>query len=161
MTNDVMVRVARCAVARDGEHLIALGLGSCVAVILHDPRERIGGLVHALLPSPACARDGNPAAKFVTTGIPALLGHMESAGAVRARIDARLVGGASLFRALLASGALSVGDRNVEAARRTLAELRIPIHGSDVAGEYGRSVRFTAADGRVTVSSALCDGRIL
>ena len=46
--------------------LVAYGLGSCVAVCLYDPVIKVGGMLHALLPSPpnGDSQPKNPA-KFV------------------------------------------------------------------------------------------------
>ena len=73
---------------------------------------------------------------------------------------ARLVGGARMFGALLSSGT-NMGQRNIEAVRRSLAALRIPVVAEDVGGEYGRSVRVDAATGLVRVRSLSGGDRVL
>ena len=61
--------------------LVTVGLGSCVAILLHDPQARVGGMAHVLLPSPALSRkDANPA-KFPQTAVPRLLELMAQQGA--------------------------------------------------------------------------------
>lgn len=152
----VPVQVAQARVAVRGEILVALGLGSCIAILLHDPRSRIAGMAHVLLPSPRSgASTANPAnpAKFASSAVPALLGEMEAAGAERGRITARLAGGASMFGALLSPGVVNTGERNVEAARCALAEARIAIVAEEVGGEHGRSVYLDPVDGSVRVTS--------
>ncbi len=57
-----------------------------------------------------------------------------------------------MFGALLSSGT-NMGQRNIEAVRRSLAALRIPVVAEDVGGEYGRSVRVDVATGLVRVRS--------
>ena len=54
---EIRVKVADYAVGRDEQTLITIGLGSCVAIALYDPRTRIGGLAHTLLPSESMARE--------------------------------------------------------------------------------------------------------
>ncbi len=149
----VLVQVAQARVAGRGEILVALGLGSCIAVLLHDARARIAGMAHVLLPSPpASVSKANPA-KFASTAVPALLGEMEAAGAVGSRITARLAGGASMFGALLSPGIVNTGERNVEAARCALAAARIPVVAEEIGGEHGRSVYLDPVDGSVRVTS--------
>jgi chemotaxis protein CheD len=46
-----------------------------------------------------------------------------------------------------------MGDRNVVASRQALNQANIPLTGEAVGGDYGRTVRFTVADGRLEVSS--------
>ena len=147
------VKVAQYAVGVPGDVLATLGLGSCVAILLRDPVARVGGMAHVLLPEPALARDdGNPF-KFAQTAVPELIAELRREGARAARIEGRLVGGAAMFATLMVPGTLNMGERNIRAAREALVRAGIPLHGEDVGGDYGRSVRFRVDDGSVTVSS--------
>ncbi len=58
-----------------------------------------------------------------------------------------------MFSSLIAQGSLNMGERNVVASRQALRELGIPVMGEAVGEDYGRSVRFFVAEGRVVVSS--------
>ena len=142
------VRVAEWAVERDGV-LITLGLGSCVAIMLHDPHARIGGMAHVLLPSRSLARDQTNPAKFPETAVPFLVTRLTAAGADRHRLVAKLAGGASMFAQLMTPGTVQMGERNIAAARAALRDGAIPIIGEAVGGERGRSVHFHTSDGRV------------
>ncbi|HEX2094017.1 MAG TPA: chemotaxis protein CheD [Longimicrobiaceae bacterium] len=149
----IFVRVAQHAVGREHDTLVTLGLGSCVAVLLHDPVARVGGMAHILLPEQALARDASNPSKFASTAIPLLAREICEAGGRRGRIRARLVGGASMFASLMTPGSLNMGERNIAASRQALRELGIPVLGEDVGADYGRSVRFHVGDGRVIVSA--------
>jgi chemotaxis protein CheD len=149
------VKVAECAVARESGILYTLGLGSCVAILLWDEQVRVAGMAHVLLPEPRTSTTDHPPAKYATSAVPHLLAEMEKEGARRPRMTARLVGGASMFRALITGSMLQTGERNIAATRAALAEFRIPITGEEVGKEHGRSVRFHVADGRVVVGSVL------
>lgn len=142
------VRVAEWAVEREGV-LTSLGLGSCVAIMLHDPREGVGGMAHVLLPSKSLAHDQEKPAKFPETAVPFLIQRLVAAGADRHRLVAKLAGGASMFAQLMTPGSVQMGERNIAASRSALREAAIPIIGESVGGERGRSVRFHIADGRV------------
>jgi chemotaxis protein CheD len=85
--------------------------------------------------------------------VPLLVAEMSALGARAGRITGRLVGGASMFANLLASGGMNIGDRNVEAARAALALAGVPLLGEDVGGEHGRSVYFHVHDGRLEIRS--------
>lgn len=149
----LFVKVAHHMVGRAGDMLVTLGLGSCVAVLLHDPVARVGGMAHVLLPEASLARDRSNPAKFASTAIPLLAEEVCAAGARQGRLTARLAGGASMFASLMSPGALNMGERNVIAARKALEALGIPVVGEAVGADYGRSVRFRVKDGRVVVSS--------
>ena len=150
----IIVRVAALVVRQGPAQLEALGLGSCVAVILHDPEARVGGLAHVLLPTAAVGErpDATPG-RYAQSAVPALLEAVLAAGAARHRVVARLVGGATMFRNLTAPGLIAIGERNTVAARRALDTLSLPLVAEAVGGDYGRSVRFDLAAGTVTVRS--------
>jgi chemotaxis protein CheD len=133
--------------------LFAIGLGSCVAVVLYDPRVKIGGLAHVMLPHPLSARRPAPPGRFASTAIKLLIDEMEQAGAARRRLFARLVGGAAMFESVLNDDGPSLGQRNIEASRFFLQEVGIPVHAEEVGGNHGRTVHFHVADGRVVITS--------
>jgi chemotaxis protein CheD len=147
---EVMVRIADLAVVPAPGQLGTTGLGSCLAVLLHDAAAGVGGLAHVLLPAHGDVPPANPA-KYISTAVPALLERMGALGATRP--VARLVGGARMFGALLPGDAPSVGERNVVAARHALAAAGVAIVGEDVGGDYGRSVHLDVAEGTVRVRS--------
>ena len=155
------VRIAEWAVAAAPATLVTIGLGSCVAIVLHDPKTRVGGMAHVLLPSPAGAQDGERPGKCPSTAVPHLLAEMRARGAHGA-ITARLVGGASLFGPLLTGkGVGSMGERNVVASRLALAAANVRVVGELVGGEVGRSVYFDVGSGRVDVRSVRDGDRVL
>lgn len=153
------VPVAGAAVATGDGLLSALGLGSCVAVMLHDPLRRIGGMAHVLLPDEHLSRDKSRPAKFGSTAVAHILDLMRNAGSGGA-VVARVAGGASMFAALTPGG-VPMGARNVSAVREALARAGIPLVGEDVGGEHGRSVYFEVATGLVRVVSLREGERVL
>jgi chemotaxis protein CheD len=148
---ELMVRVADLRTGRADDVLVTVGLGSCVAILLHDAEARVGGLAHVLLPSPALTRpDGNPA-KFPQSAVPRLVELMVAEGARPERITGRLAGGASMFAALAPPGTIQMGERNLAAARQALSTNGLRLIGEAVGGDFGRTVRFRVGDGRVEV----------
>lgn len=149
------VKVADLAVGRAGTLLSTIGLGSCVAIVIHDEAARVGGLAHILLPDRSLSRDTSNPAKFPQTALPALLDELRKIGsrADPRTLTARIAGGASMFSQLLPAGGINMGERNVEATRRTLDAARIRVVGQDTGGDYGRSVFFDVGEGSVLVRS--------
>jgi chemotaxis protein CheD len=146
------VKVADFAVSR-GEGIIStIGLGSCVAITIYDRQTRVGGMAHVLLPSEGLSRDKDNRAKFPATAVPLLVDEMRKLGA-RGPFTAKIAGGASMFGALLPSGGINMGERNVLSSRQALSDAGIPLAAQDVGGDYGRSVYFHLDDGRVLVRS--------
>ncbi|WP_132059372.1 chemotaxis protein CheD [Halorussus amylolyticus] len=146
----VRVGVAEFGVATGETRLTTSGLGSCVGVALADPDADVAGLAHAMLPSGDDDR-ARPA-KSVPQGVERLLAAVESAGADPDRIEAKIAGGS---RMLDFSGVgEGVGDRNVAAARETLAECGVPVVAEDVGGSHGRSLSVCPRTWTLTVTSA-------
>ena len=121
-------------------------LGSCVAVCLHDPGARVGGMNHFVLPH-YVERERSP--RFGTVAIPQLVDAVVRAGASRTALVAKLFGGASVIGAL--RGGRRLGDDNVQLAIRLLEEARIPVLDQDVGGGRGRKVVFIADEGTAWV----------
>jgi chemotaxis protein CheD len=153
MAGELIVRVADLRAGRGEVVLVTLGLGSCIAIVVHDPGSAVGGLAHILLPSRSLSRGGDNPGRFPQTAIPRLLEEMVELGADPRRLVARLVGGASMFANLVPTGSMQMGDRNVIASREVLHQLAIPIVGEAVGGTEGRSVWFHVAEGRLQVRS--------
>jgi len=150
---EVIVKVADWAAERGDGVLITLGLGSCVAIMLHDPQTKAGAMAHVLLPSISLARDITNRAKFPETAVPLLVERLKGLGADPRRLVAKLAGGASMFSQLVTPGTIQMGERNVLAARTSLRAAGIPILREAVGGERGRSIRFYVKDGRVEIRS--------
>jgi chemotaxis protein CheD len=153
VTGEIIVRVADLRAGSLDEILVTIGLGSCVAILLHDPAAKVGGLAHVLLPSPALSRKDDNPAKFPQTAVPRLLELMAQQGASSRRVTARLAGGASMFAALAAPGTIQMGERNLVASRQSLRQHGVALGGEATGGDYGRTVKMWVADGRVEISS--------
>lgn len=144
------VGIADLAVGAGDLTLFTVGLGSCVAIVLHDAECCVGGLAHVLLPHLALTAGAPKAGKVPSLAVPEMITRMRSLGA-SSEIRARLVGGASMFAPLLAPGSSGLGIRNVQAARAACAAADLPIVGEAVGGDFGRSVFFDVRTGRVDV----------
>ena len=147
----IVVKVADLNLATGDGELVTLGLGSCVAICLHDPVARIAGMAHVLLPNRSLSRSTENPAKFPQSAIPLLIEKMLALGADQGRITARLVGGASMFGNLSPSGAVQMGERNVVASRQVLKDQGVAITAEATGGTAGRSIRLQANDGTLWV----------
>ena len=126
-----------------------LGLGSCVGIAIRDTSNKIGGLAHIMLPDSKAMKNAQQnLAKFADTGVEELVKQMEKLGAKRSRMVAKIAGGATMF-SFQGSGTNvgQVGDRNVDAVKAKLRELKIPILASDTGANYGRTVIFYPESG--------------
>jgi chemotaxis protein CheD len=141
--------LAASAVA--GDVLVSLGLGSCIGLALLDRRTGVAGLAHVVLPDSGGTAADNPL-KFADKAVPELIDRVVARGGRRLRLEAALVGGASMFAT--SSATLEVGSRNEAAVRELLKTLRIPVVAAETGGKRGRTVRVHVDATRVTVREA-------
>lgn len=119
------------------------GLGSCVGVVLYDEVKKLAGLVHIMLPDSSMSRSETiNFAKFADTGIIALVEKLIEEGAQKYRLKAKIAGGAQMFQFSSAKDMMRIGPRNVEAVKKVLKELGIPLVAEDTGGNKGRTIEF-------------------
>ena len=142
MNLDEMIKVgmADLKTCKSPEVLTTLGLGSCVGVAIYDPVSKISGLLHCMLPDSTQFRNNSNTAKYADSGIDELISQMVKLGANRARLVAKIAGGAQMFAMKTNNDTLRVGERNVEAVKKKLSELNIRLLAEDCGLNYGRTV---------------------
>ncbi len=148
----IFVGIADLAVVHNPAVLVTIGLGSCVAISFRDPLAKFGGLSHILLPSIQESNNKDNPLKFADSAITLAVDMLLRNGCHISRIDAKIAGGASMFN--IGGKALNIGERNVEAVKRKLDEMNIPIIATDTGLNYGRTVEFHISSGIMTVKSA-------
>ncbi len=153
MSKTVTVGISDLNVVKAPDTLVTYALGSCVGICMYDPVTKVAGLSHIMLPSSTMNRDPKQAMRFANTAIPMLLKKMESAGAQRPRIKAKIAGGAQMFSSTGNSAISNIGQRNIAAVKQALATLRIPIIADDTGKNYGRTLYLTAEDGVMRIKS--------
>jgi chemotaxis receptor (MCP) glutamine deamidase CheD/CheY-like chemotaxis protein len=111
-------------------------LGSCVAVAIHDPTLKAGGMCHYLLPK---APEGESNLEhYGDFAVRALVRGLEELGSAKERMRAKVFGGAT--RSFDFSSSIGVGEANVEMALRVLGKEKIPIWECDRGGDRTRDI---------------------
>lgn len=150
---EIKVGMADLNVCISPDSIITLGLGSCVGVVLYDPVIKKCGMVHVMLPDSTAITNNQNVAKFADTGIEECLRRVVALGGKKERMVAKIAGGAQMFSLNTGNALLRVGDRNVEAVKKKLKELNIPIVASDTGANYGRTVIFYPETGEYLIRS--------
>ena len=122
-------------------------LGSCVAACLYDAEAKVAGLNHFLLAAPRYARTmaftETDAGRYGINAMELLINDMIKLGARRARLRAKVFGGASVLGMIREDAKfLCVSEVNQRFIRDYLATERIPIVSEDLGGERGRVIHF-------------------
>jgi chemotaxis protein CheD len=129
-------------------HLVAYGLGSCIALAVWDTRTHVGGLAHFMLPS-GPANGANPV-KFIDTGLDTFLESIQAKGAVLSRCVLKAAGAAAM---LTVGGGLAIGKRNAETMHTALSERGLTLTATSLGGNAGRTVQLEVGDGRLLIKS--------
>jgi chemotaxis protein CheD len=120
-------------------------LGSCVGVILTHRASGVHGLAHVMLPEQT--RNDPAIGKYADTAIPELLKMMEHVGARCNGLAALVVGGANMFEFTEKLGAFLIGEKNVEAVKKVLSGLGVPVVFEETGGSSGRTVLYHGQPG--------------
>ncbi|OVE77379.1 chemotaxis protein CheD [bacterium F16] len=137
-----------------GDIIKTYGLGSCVAIVLLDPKTRTVGMDHVALPDSTidAVKAERLPGYFADTGIPALIKQMADMGCdpLGRGFIVKLIGGASMLNA---GDAFSIGKRNVLAIKKILWKHRMGPKAEVVGGTCSRTVEVEVATGKVAVLS--------
>ena len=148
-------------VCKAPDAITTLGLGSCIGIAVYDPVTKIGGLAHIMLPDSTKIRNNSNIAKFADTGIDELVRQMEKLGARKARMVAKIAGGATMFTFQGRNDMMQVGERNVQAVKKKLKEINIPILAEDTGKNYGRTVTFYPETGEFYIRAVGRDESVI
>ena len=144
--NKITVGIADMKLAKGSGILITYALGSCIGLCFHDPRIKLGALLHVMLPLNMETGRKNPL-KYADTGIRETLRQMEAQGASRSRITVKIAGGAKMFE--VNGGNLgNIGQRNIESVHTILRKEGIRLLGEYVGGSVARTMLFDVDSGQ-------------
>ena len=105
-------------------YLATHALGSCLGVTFHDSKRRIGGMLHAMLPS------------------------LIRAGAKKGDIRCKVFGGAQL---MATDNFFRIGSKNIDMFYRISHEMELDVVSWEVSGRVNRTIRLNNQTGDVIV----------
>ncbi|MCL2086321.1 MAG: chemotaxis protein CheD [Oscillospiraceae bacterium] len=150
---NISVGISDWKTCKPPDVLVTYALGSCVGICLWDKMNRVSGLSHVMLPdSSTVSKVGENRMKFADTAVPDMHKKMLQSGALQRNLVAKIAGGAVMFAS--ASSQFNIGERNVEAVRKVLKFLQIPIIAHDTGKNYGRTVFFHPETGKMEIKSS-------
>jgi chemotaxis protein CheD len=135
--NHVVVGVGEIACAEDPKVLITQALGSCIGLALWDPRMRLGGMAHVMLPAAPEGDFTGRRHRFADIAVPELV--------------AKIAGGASMFKG--ESGMDSIGGRNAAAVLEQLEKCGLLVRAADTGGSHARTIELHLDTGILLVRS--------
>ncbi|MBC7984434.1 MAG: chemoreceptor glutamine deamidase CheD [Candidatus Obscuribacterales bacterium] len=138
-------------VTREDEVLDTV-LGSCVAACIHNPRLKIGGMNHFMLPRPTGAGVDTwddlrgRATRYGSASMEQLINRILSNGVRREELEVKVFGGARVLAAMT-----DVGMHNVIFVREFLKKEGLKVVAEDVGDVCPRHIRFFPLTGKVHV----------
>jgi chemotaxis protein CheD len=127
------------ACAERGEVLTTL-LGSCVAIILTDPRRTIGAMCHIVHSKPPLSQDKS-STSYGSVAIEAMDRLLLARGICPHLCEAYVYGGGNMFPGLITQS--HVGDENALWTLTVLRERGVRVIGQDLGGRVYRRLRWT------------------
>jgi len=149
--NTITVGMADLRVTSDPDSvLVTHALGSCIAVLVHDPVRLVGGMIHYMLPLSSVTPEKSleKPAMFADTGVPLLFHRMYALSCRKGDLVVRVAGGAAIHDD---NGVFEIGKRNYVVLRKLLWKSGVAIAGEDVGGAVSRTVRLFVGSGRSTL----------
>lgn len=148
--NIITVGIGELAISATPDILKTI-LGSCIGVALYSPKDRIGGLIHIMLPK--LTNGDMNMAKYADSGIQMMIASLEDKfGLKRRNLIARIAGGANMFSfKKTAIPMFDIGTNNIVAVKNCLNQFEIPIIEEDVGANYGRRVEFFLESGKMVI----------
>jgi len=143
-TSPIEVETGQVKVARAGTKLHCSAIGSCVAVVIYDQEQQVGGIAHVMLPSTTTYIKGDELLKYANYALKTLIKKLVNLGARKENLKAKLVGGA-----LIVKDSTDVGLENIQAVKDKLAQEGIAVIGERLRGHERRSITFDPATGVV------------
>lgn len=134
--------------------IISTLLGSCVAVTLWHPKEKIGGMCHIVLPElpgGRCdKREGDRCnMRYGDCAICEFVKQATKFNTVAKDYDVHIYGGSDMFPDMQKPSGMKIGNRNIEKVKELLKLYKFHIKEIDAGGSNSRKIKLDLSDGSV------------
>lgn len=152
--SQINVGIGEVAVSKtQGEVIKTFGLGSCVAIVVLEPKVRAVGLIHIALPDSTINPEKGikQPGYFADTGIPYLISEMMKLGChpKGQGLIIKLIGGAQVMDP---NQRFNIGKRNILTIKKILWSYNLAVVAEETGGNISRTVDVNVGTGRVTIS---------
>lgn len=134
--------------------IISTALGSCLAITMFAPEQKIGAISHPVLPHPAM-NTSVPVSpveqrKYVVHVIPSMLKRLEQLNVAAEELEVKVFGGGEILQRYSESeNNHPVGRMNVQAVLEQIESHHLFLRVFDVGGSQGRKILFYTHTGEV------------
>lgn len=128
------------------DETLATVLGSCIAVCVRAPKQRLAGMNHFMLPHDRRRGTARAELAYGAYSVERLINEMVKHGAGRSELEIKVFGGGNVI-----DSTSRIGDLNIEFIRKYLSDEGLAIAAEDVGGPWGRRLRYRSGSGRARV----------
>lgn len=135
------------------DEMVITTLGSCVSACIRDPRTKVGGLNHFMLPisdgesnDSWLRQDAGVATRYGNFAMERLINEVLKRGARRSELEVKVVGGGQMY-----ASRNQVGLQNITFVRAYLKAEGLTIASEDLGDVHPRQVRYYPRTGRMQV----------
>lgn len=134
-------------ITNENEHIMTI-LGSCVATCIRDPKSKVGGMNHFMLPKAGegyegAWSDGESALnRFGNYAMPNLINSLIKNGAVKTRLEVKIFGGGQLL-----DMSTNVGEQNIDFVTTYLQSNELEVVASDLGSNHARKLIYDPITG--------------
>lgn len=143
------VKISDCKITNSQDDIIVThGLGSCIGLVLYEPKLKIAGMLHYMLPLAGKnikEPKFNPY-QYGDSGIQVMIKKMEQLGCTRSHLKVIMAGGAAI-NAQESGDFFAIGKRNHTVARKVFWKLQMLITNEHTGGNISRSMYFDMKSG--------------
>ena len=128
--------------------IIRTSLGSCIGVCLYNSQQKVGAMLHCMLPTAGDNRQKPDfrAAKYADSGLELMVADLKkNYGIGTNQLTAKIFGGAAMLKAI----SMNIGQNNEDSVRAVLKSFNIPIAAAKTGGDKGYQIDFDLAKGTV------------
>jgi chemotaxis protein CheD len=150
------VNSGQVKLGRESSVLRSLAIGSCVAVVAYDRRQKVGAMAHVMLPGKARPSAAEKT-RYAADALEHLSAIMTRAGSRLDDADVCLVGAGNVLERLDDT----ICAANIRSIRGILGQMRIPIRAAVLGGTERKGVCLCVRTGRVSHTVGDSEDRIL
>jgi putative nucleotidyltransferase with HDIG domain len=138
-------------VAKSEPLILQAILGTCVGVAVYDTKNRVGGLLHLLLPEPVSLHMTGQPERYASTGLPLFLDALYKSGAKKDSMRVVIAGGALVGPINEQDLALDIGGKTSEIVKNILDRHHLNIEASETGGVFTCSLILDMAKWKVKI----------
>jgi chemotaxis protein CheD len=128
----------------DANVMVVTILGSCVAACIRDPKMKIGGLNHFMLPSaPSNTLINSESNRYGSFAMEKLINEILKNGGKRENLEVKLFGGASIF-----NSSIKIGDINIDFIHDYIKKESLNVVSEDLGGTHARRILYWPVSGK-------------